>query len=343
MLCPFSVGFSYVKRGGQVQKFRRTKYGLMVSSAALVALGLTTGMSSYKSVDVVVNGHASQEGTFAGETVAQFLAQQGVHVTDYDLVEPARATLLQNGMKIVVKKAKAITLRDGAKAPVEVHTLANTVGELLQSLRIRLAKGDLLNAPASTPIRAGMRVIITQRRTVVDTESVALSYATERQPSSAYTAGTDVVARSGQNGVARIVTRRFYVNGKLVMTRRKRRVIQQPVAEIIDVGTAQQPAPVTARSDTSLVANEVLTVVATAYSNPGGFTATGAPAGYGDIAVDPSIIPLGTKLYIPGYGYGVANDTGGAIQGYRIDLCYNSVSQAIDFGRQVVKVYILKH
>ncbi|MHB1628398.1 MAG: 3D domain-containing protein [Bacilli bacterium] len=333
-----------------MQKFRRTKYGLMVSSAALVALGLTTGMSSYKSVDVVVNGHASQEGTFAGETVAQFLAQQGVHVTGYDLVEPARATLLQNGMKIVVKKAKAITLRDGAKVPVEVHTLANTVGELLQSLRIRLVKGDRLNASASAPIRAGMHVVITKRKTVVGTESVALSYATERQASSAYTTGTDVVARSGQDGMARIVTRRFYVNGKLVMTRRQRRVIQQPVAEIIDVGTAQPPpqpqqqasAPVTARSSSSLVASEVLTVVATAYSNPGGFTATGAPAGFGDIAVDPSIIPLGTKLYIPGYGYGVANDTGGAIQGYRIDLCYNSVSQAIDFGRQVVKVYILK-
>lgn len=334
-----------------MQKFHRTKYGLMMTSAALVALGLTTGMSSYKSVDVVVNGHASQEGTFAGETVGQFLAQQGVHVTGYDLVEPARATLLQNAMKIVVKKAKAITLRNGANAPVEVHTLANTVGELLQTSRIRLGKGDVLNMPTSTPIRVGMRVIITQKKTVVDTASVSLPYTIDRQASSSYQTGTDVVAQSGQDGTARIVTRKFFVNGKLVMTRRKRRVIQQPVTELIDVGTAQPPpqpqqqaqAPVTARSSSSLVASEVLTVVATAYSNPGGFTATGAPAGFGDIAVDPSIIPLGTKLYIPGYGYGVANDTGGAIQGYRIDLCYNSVSQAIDFGRQVVKVYILKH
>lgn len=74
---------------------------------------------------------------------------------------------------------------------------------------------------------------------------------------------------------------------------------------------------------------------------PTGLTATGIKAGRGIAAVDPRIIPLGTRLYIPGYGYALAADIGGAIKGDRIDLCYNTYYHAIDFGVKTVKVYIL--
>ena len=90
----------------------------------------------------------------------------------------------------------------------------------------------------------------------------------------------------------------------------------------------------------------VMTMEATAYL-PGdgggsGITATGIPATYGVAAVDPSVIPLGSRLYIPGYGEAVAADTGGAIYGYRIDLCMESYSEAMDFGRRDVTVYVLR-
>ena len=62
----------------------------------------------------------------------------------------------------------------------------------------------------------------------------------------------------------------------------------------------------------------------------------------GVVAVDPSVIPLGTRLYIPGYGMAVAADTGGAIVGDRIDLCMESYGEAMDFGRRTIKVYILE-
>ena len=71
-------------------------------------------------------------------------------------------------------------------------------------------------------------------------------------------------------------------------------------------------------------------------------TRLGTPLRYGVVAVDPKVIPLGTKLYIEGYGYAVAEDTGGAIKGNRIDLCFTSRAQADNFGRRNVKVYILK-
>ena len=92
-------------------------------------------------------------------------------------------------------------------------------------------------------------------------------------------------------------------------------------------------------SDTTSVASGAhsLTVTATGYSIDGR-TATGAPTGWGVVAVDPSVIPLGTRLSIPGYGSGVAADTGGAIQGATIDLWFPTVAQANAWGRRTVTI-----
>jgi 3D (Asp-Asp-Asp) domain-containing protein/septal ring factor EnvC (AmiA/AmiB activator) len=80
-----------------------------------------------------------------------------------------------------------------------------------------------------------------------------------------------------------------------------------------------------------------ITVLATAYTLSGR-TATGAPVGYGVVAVDPNVIPLGTQMTIPGYGEGVAADTGGAIQGAVIDLWFPSPAQAAAWGRRTVTI-----
>jgi 3D (Asp-Asp-Asp) domain-containing protein len=94
------------------------------------------------------------------------------------------------------------------------------------------------------------------------------------------------------------------------------------------------------------VMRHVMHMVATAYtaatSGGSGWTAIGRRAGYGIVAVDPRVIPLGTRLYIPGYGMAIAGDTGGAIVGLRIDLGFDSYRSAIDFGRRDVTVYQLK-
>jgi 3D (Asp-Asp-Asp) domain-containing protein len=80
-----------------------------------------------------------------------------------------------------------------------------------------------------------------------------------------------------------------------------------------------------------------MTVVATGYALRGR-TATGAPTGWGVVAVDPSVIPLGTGMTIPGYGSGVAADTGGGVRGAMIDLWFPSVAQANAWGRRTVTI-----
>ena len=93
---------------------------------------------------------------------------------------------------------------------------------------------------------------------------------------------------------------------------------------------------------------KTLTMTATAYTATGNKTATGVwptrnSSGVSTVAVDPNVIPLGTKLYIEGYGYAIAADTGGAIKGNIIDLYMNSNSECINFGRQSVTVHIVSY
>ena len=91
--------------------------------------------------------------------------------------------------------------------------------------------------------------------------------------------------------------------------------------------------------------SRVIRVEATAYSSaePGmsAYTALGTICQHGVIATDPSVIPLGTKVFIPGYGYAVAEDTGGAIVGHKIDVAFDTVAECFEFGRQIIDIYIV--
>lgn len=96
----------------------------------------------------------------------------------------------------------------------------------------------------------------------------------------------------------------------------------------------------------SLEGGKLLTVNSTAYtpdagrSNPSFRTATGRPARQGMVAVDPRVIPMNSLLYIEGYGWAVAADTGGAIKGQKIDVCLESRSDALQWGRRKVRILV---
>ena len=109
-------------------------------------------------------------------------------------------------------------------------------------------------------------------------------------------------------------------------------------SEAIQSGQSAASAPEPAAAPTTTAASgTTLTVTATGYSLAG-TTATGLPVGWGVVAVDPAVIPLGTRLTIPGYGEGVAADTGGAVQGATIDLWFPTTADAMAWGRRVVTI-----
>jgi 3D (Asp-Asp-Asp) domain-containing protein len=114
---------------------------------------------------------------------------------------------------------------------------------------------------------------------------------------------------------------------------RARKVVAK--AQVVQSQTASTPAAATAASVVD--GERTLTVTSTGYSMPGR-TATGLPVGAGIVAVDPAVIPLGTRLSIPGYGEGVAADTGGAVQGLTIDLWFPTLAEAMAWGRRTVTI-----
>lgn len=128
------------------------------------------------------------------------------------------------------------------------------------------------------------------------------------------------------------------------------RVLRAPRSRIVAEGIGEYAALSSLAErgiqGTLRLASSALSMVATAYtagcSGCSGMTASGRPAGHGVVAVDPRVIPLGTRMYIPGYGHAVAGDTGGSIRGRRIDLGFNSNAQANQFGRRSVTVYLIK-
>jgi 3D (Asp-Asp-Asp) domain-containing protein len=127
------------------------------------------------------------------------------------------------------------------------------------------------------------------------------------------------------------------------------RVVRAPRPRVVADGIGYSPLAAFEEhgiAHMAFLARNAIDMVATAYTAScggcDGMTAIGRRAGHGIVAVDPRIIPLGTRLYIPGYGPAIAGDTGGAIVGNRIDLGFDSQRDAMLFGRRDVKVYRLK-
>lgn len=161
--------------------------------------------------------------------------------------------------------------------------------------------------------------------------------------------GWEIILRAGRPG-ARRVTRRETLRGLRVVGTEEvsSTVLSQPVAEVRLVGATGRPNAVNAPRLTRVVRS--LETVATGYdagpeSNSfehAGRTKLGWRTRRGIVAVDPSVIPLRSLLYIEGYGLAWAGDIGGAIKGKRVDLCFNSTEEALKWGRRKAWVYILQ-
>ena len=143
----------------------------------------------------------------------------------------------------------------------------------------------------------------------------------------------------GVNGKKTVTVTRTLDEGKVVAT--KQDVKTEPAKDCV-YQMGKQGFQYTDRG--SFTRARVLTMESTAYlptdGSQTGITATGRKAEYGIVAVDPRQIKLGTLLFVEGYGFALAADTGGAIKGNKIDVCVHSRSQAMNWGRRKVQVHI---
>jgi 3D (Asp-Asp-Asp) domain-containing protein len=178
-----------------------------------------------------------------------------------------------------------------------------------------------------------------QEKTETRVETKEIPFRTSYEVSRTVTAGRTKTETPGKPGE---VIYTYAVNFKLGKPVSKTLVSTEKVEPVDEVILIGKPGIETSRH--KFYRGRILTMDATAYdarSAGGSRTCSGLPAKFGAIAVDPRVIPMGTMLYVEGYGLGVAADRGSAIKGKRLDLCFDSRAQALHFGRHSVKVHVL--
>ncbi|SFU89378.1 ubiquitin-like domain-containing protein [Alicyclobacillus macrosporangiidus] len=309
-------------------------------SAATMALLGTTGMAgarAYKSVTVVDHGQRRVLHGLATGSVGEFLQARGIDVAAGDRVSPGRDAPVADGMVVEIVHPKTVTFLDGPQQ-VTVDTFAPTVGEFLQEQHVELGPADTVNWKPETPIQDKMTIHVQRVEQRVSVKQKTISFQTIRQRSESLYQGEQRVLTRGVEGWVEEKTIDTYVDGHKAGQTVQRRVVRQPVNEVILVGTKPRAYTLSARGVSSLVIRRSLTVVATAYA-AGGQTYTGRAAQPGVVAVDPHVIPLGTRLYIPGVGVVTAADTGGSVRGNRIDICVANEAAAARWGVRTITVY----
>ncbi|HKV43844.1 MAG TPA: ubiquitin-like domain-containing protein [bacterium] len=277
-------------------------------------------------------------------TVADVLQENKIALRPGDRVDPPLAAAIWPGIQISVVRALPITMSVGG-IPRTVRVPATTVGEALALLDIQVRPEDRVYPDPSAALASDMRITIERResRTWVERRPVPFSSQIVADPT--LLKGTRVLRSDGRPGRLDRTVRVEYADGRAVTVQTlAEAVVTPPLPRVIAVGTK----PLLATSG-PYVGKEIMLLQASAYypgpNNFGGGvgprTAIGLTAQRGVVAVDPTVIPLGSRLFIEGYGTAVAGDTGGAIRGTRVDLCFNTYEEAMQFGRRNVKVYIL--
>jgi 3D (Asp-Asp-Asp) domain-containing protein len=205
------------------------------------------------------------------------------------------------------------------------------------------ASADVLTSSGSSPhLRYGDDARVFEGRLVTFSEQIrmetaAIPFATRKVTDAGLAAGTTVVEAPGAPGSHSIVFEDQLADGAIVDTTLLADRTVQPADRVLRIGSMPVPEPLPA--DPTVNYQQAIAGSATSYCLTGR-TATGTQAGPGSIAVDPIVIKLGSHLYVPGYGYGYAVDTGSAIKGTLIDV-WLTCEAAVQWGRRQVTIYVL--
>lgn len=284
-------------------------------------------------------------------TVDGFLRERGITPQPGDYLSRADDAPLTDGSTLVYRPAVPVdlTIDDNGR---QLRTAAATVGDVLAAQGLRPGPHDHVSPPLGTSIAADALIRVSHAASWLERVRTLIAPPVRERVDIGLTSGTRHVVDPGSPGVKETTIQVLQPNG-LGKPRRvflASHVVRFPRAKVIAEGVGNYSALATfarrGMAGTMRMADAALTVIATAYtaecSGCSGTTATGRPAGHGIVAVDPRYIPLGTHLYIPGYGRALAGDTGGAIHGNRIDLGFESNHDAMTFGRRAIVVYVVK-
>lgn len=331
---------------------------LLIVSAFAVTAGVKLYNVSSNEIQVIDNGEPITVKTM-GHNVEQALELMDISISADDYISLPLDTILESNILNVINIKRAVPISivvDGSLR--EVRSYKDTVGEIIEENGIELGDLDRLeNLTASSEVVEDMRIRVVRVNEELITEEISIPYDVVQRPSDTMGEGDNKTVVTGENGIKEKYYKILYEDGrpteKLYVSES---IVKNPLDQVVEYGTVMNFR--NSRGDVVRYSN-VKNMNATAYTasfedtgkhpdHPAfGITYTGMKVREGMIAVDPRVIPLGTKVYVevpgsaPDYGFAIASDIGSAIKGNLIDLYFGTPEEVRQWGRRKVVVYVL--
>ncbi|CAI9389762.1 hypothetical protein BACSP_02605 [Bacillus sp. T2.9-1] len=280
------------------------------------------------------------------DTVKEFLEEQKISLNEHDQINQKETNAIEHNMEVVVHTAFPVTLVDAGEKK-QVWSTSTTVADFLTQHEISLAKLDRVEPDLKEKVKEETVVNIKRIEKVTDVVEQPINFAVITQKDDNLPAGTEKILKKGTEG---LVSKKYEVtkeNGKEISRKLlSETTVKEKQDKIVSVGTKGDVIQLASRGEESGKEVYVNSTAYTASCNGcSGRTATGidlkANPNAKVIAVDPSFIPLGTKVYVEGYGYAVAGDTGGSVKGQKIDVFFSTKAEAYRWGNRQVKIKII--
>lgn len=315
--------------------------------------GMHIHYKAAKKMYVTIDGETESYYTTT-DTVGEFLQDINIERSKYDEISHNESSNIIEGEEIKINKAFQVKVIDGKQDSETFWTTATTVEDFLDKEKIKLGKLDQVKPKPTKKLTKESDIEITRIEEKKKTEVQSIPYETKEETDDSLEKGKTKIVQEGEEGKIEKTYKITYENAQEV----ERELIDEerledPVEKIVKVGT-KEVATTANRSSNSTSepagSGKVLTMEATGYgadcSGCSGITATGinikANPNIKVVSVDPNVIPLGSRVWVEGYGEAIAGDTGGAIKGNRIDVLLPSEAYAAShWGRRTVKVKIL--
>lgn len=330
---------------------------LALSVSGLVALLALTAFA--QNTYVITDGDQTIVHTTYTSDPAQVLSEAGLSLEKNDFY----TTVTTDGeTEITVQRGQAISV-DNCGKTLDVTSYGETVAELMSRLGIPTDGEYQVSEALDTKTFDGMQITVTRTVKAVESYVVDIPFEIVTCEDPTLPEGEEKILVPGVIGQAQCKAEVVYVNAvEQSRTIIEETVLEPAVKQIVAVGTGENvgavnTAPLIGDGVIVLPSGEILTYtstgqyVATAYSkyNEGcdEITATGTRVRWGVVAVDPSVIPYGTRMFIVSndgkyvYGLSTAEDCGGAIQGNRLDLYMDTDAECFQFGVRDCTVYFL--
>ncbi|HBL4776916.1 TPA: resuscitation-promoting factor [Listeria monocytogenes] len=308
---------------------------------------------------ITINDNGTKKDVWSTKAnVADLLKDENITTRPQDVLNVALDTKLKNGLEVNINRAIQLSLQNGAKKDT-VWTTKTKVSDLLAEKNIKLDQDDRVSPAKDSNLKEKMTVEVTYVNSKAEKKNEQVKFETVYKENDSLNKGVEKVVQEGKNGKKVVEYKVTFENGKekkrdvikenvtsnktdkVVVRGTKEKVVATPVS---NVSTSSATSSSSSSASSTPSGGKTYKMESTAYSG-GGTTAYGinlsANPGLKVIAVDPRIIPLGSKVWVEGYGEAIAGDTGGAIKGNIVDVYFPNESQCYSWGRRMVTVKVL--